>query len=55
MSAGIWFWIIYIIAVLFSSEWYWRHPILQPYGPIGLVLFILIGLLGWGTFGSPIR
>lgn len=55
MTAGIWFWIIYVIALLFSGGWYWRTPSLQPLGPVGLVIFILIGLLGWGEFGPPIR
>jgi hypothetical protein len=33
MTAGIWFWILYVISIV----------------------MVLIGLLGWGVFGAPIR
>jgi hypothetical protein len=56
MTAGIWFWIFFVISIVFSGGWYWRNQaILQPYGPFSLIFFILIGLLGWGVFGAPIR
>ena len=55
MTAGIWFWILYVISIVVSGGWYWRTPAAQPFGPYSLVLLILIGLLGLGTFGSPIR
>ena len=55
MSAGIWFWIFYVIAIVFSGGWYWHRPDAQAYGPFSLIFFILIGLLGWGVFGQPIR
>lgn len=55
MGAGIWFWIIYVLSLLLGGGWYWRTPALQPWGPIGLIQFILIGLLGWGVFGAPIH
>jgi hypothetical protein len=55
MTAAIWFWILYVGCLLFSGGWYWRTPAVQPFGPFSLVFFILIFLLGWGTFGSPIR
>ncbi len=55
MTASIWFWIFYVISIVFSGGWYWRNPAVQPYGPFSLVFFILIGLLGWGVFGAPIR
>lgn len=56
MSAAIWFWIFFVISLVFSGGWYWRNSaVLQPYGPFSLIFFILIGLLGFGVFGSPIR
>jgi hypothetical protein len=55
MTAGIWFWILYVISIVFSGGWYWRNPAAQPFGPFALVLMVLIGLLGWGVFGAPIR
>jgi hypothetical protein len=56
MSAGIWFWIIYVIALIFGGGWYWRNQAgLMAFGPFALVFFILIGLCGWGIWGAPIR
>jgi hypothetical protein len=55
MTAGIWFWILYVVSIVVSGGWYWRTPASQPYGPFSLIFFILIGLLGIGAFGSPIR
>jgi len=51
MTLGILFWVLYIIATLFGG-WYWRaQPWLQGVG----VGWILIGILGWATFGAAIR
>jgi hypothetical protein len=56
MTAGIWFWILYVISLVFGGGWYWRNQgPLQPFGPYALLFFVLIGLLGLGCFGSPIR
>lgn len=52
MTAGIWFWIIYVLSFLFTGWWWW--PLTQERAP-WLVMYILIGLVGWGTFGPPIR
>ncbi len=53
MSAGIWFWVIYVICALFGG-WSLRGSPSYFWGG-GLVVFILVGLLGWGVFGPPIR
>jgi hypothetical protein len=52
MTAGIWFWILYVISILFTGYWWW--PFNAERGP-SLLVYILIGLLGWGVFGAPIR
>jgi hypothetical protein len=55
MSAGILFWILMILSLLFG----WWHYLGRAgrYGPYGinLLLFILLALLGWKVFGAPIK
>lgn len=60
MGVNIWFWLIYVITLIFGiwgiGPWFaGSNP--SPYRPFGswLVLFILIGLLGWHDFGGPIH
>lgn len=57
MGANIWFWLIYIIVGVFGgySMNPWRAS--SPWGFFGgyLVCIVLIGLLGFHVFGSPIR
>lgn len=59
MPAGIWFWIIYVICAIFGMFFNWPAEPGTPWSwrPFGwsIVLLILIGLLGWGIFGPPIR
>lgn len=54
MSIGILFWILMIIWVVF-----WGATRVGPYNtyaPYGnILLLVLLGLLGWGVFGAPIR
>ena len=56
MNIALLFWVIYIISVLFGfwSSW--------PIGPanakplsLTLIIFILIGLLGWQVFGAAVH
>lgn len=57
MSANIWFWLLYVITLVFGMWGMnpWRPA--QTWAPFGswLILFILVGILGIGVFGSPIR
>lgn len=55
MAAGLWFWLIYVICVLFGVWVDW--PADRNYRPLGgkLVLFVLLGLLGWAVFGAPLK
>lgn len=58
MPAGIWFWIIYVIfAILGGFFWWPRGGGPDRFYPFGgyMIIVILIGLLGWGVFGPPIR
>jgi hypothetical protein len=56
MTAGIWFWILYVISLVFGGGWYWRNQAtLVAFGPFSVLFFFLIGLLGFGIFGSPLR
>ncbi len=56
MSAGIWFWLIYVLCLVFGmwSDWPRGNGDFRPVGRVG-VIFILMGLLGWRVFGSPIQ
>ncbi len=58
MSAGVWFWIIYVLVAVLGCFLNW--PGQAPgtnWRPFGwtVVELILFGLLGWGVFGPPIR
>lgn len=57
MSAGIWFWLIYVICVVFGCWLDWPAGPNPNYRMVGrnFVIFILLGLLGWGVFGSPLK
>jgi hypothetical protein len=56
MSAGIWFWLFYVLCVVFGiGIWYpWGEDTRRHLGA-SLIILILIGLLGWGVFGPPIK
>ena len=56
MDIGIWFWVIYVICVLFGcwSNWPAAGGNFRPMGS-AIVVFILLGLLGWKCFGPPIH
>ena len=55
MSAGIWFWIIYVLCAVFGGYFGFTAGGDRRYLGGGLIVFILIGLLGWGIFGSPLK
>ena len=57
MALQIWFWVIYVLSLVFSI-WTGRdeaNP--YPYKRWGgsLLFYILIGILGYAAFGSPIK
>jgi hypothetical protein len=55
MAAGIWFWIVFVIIGLFGGMWGFTSPCDRRWLGGSFVVYILIGLLGWGVFGPPIR
>ncbi len=57
MPAGTWFWLIFVMCMIFGL---WGSNPWRPAGPIGafgslVVIFILLGLLGYHDFGSPVH
>lgn len=57
MSPGVWFWLLYVVSFIFGAANNWPHDPARGYWGVGwsLVLFVLIGLLGWGVFGAPLK
>jgi len=58
MPKGLLFWIVMVVWLLVGVWGYWPAGGAAPaYGPLGwgLVLFVLVGLLGWQVFGPPLR
>jgi hypothetical protein len=59
MGANVWFWLLWVITLLFGvwGMGPWGGPGRPAWAPFGswMILFILIGILGIGVFGSPIR
>ena len=55
MSLGLAFWILMLIWLVFGLAWHAGFA--GPYGVWGssILLFILLGLLGWHAFGPPIH
>lgn len=57
MSLGVLFWILFIVALIFGAwgyrgadgTWQWRGLV------GGIVLWVLLGILGWHAFGGPVR
>jgi hypothetical protein len=56
MSKGLLFWIIMIAWLLFGLWAFWPQSG-GTYRPLGFnaMLFILLGLLGWQSFGQPVK
>ena len=57
MTLAILFWVLYIVALVFGV---WSGY--TPGGPFafktwggGFLVFVLIGILGWATFGAPVK
>lgn len=57
MTLGLAFWILMLIWFVLGLAWNWPGNTVGPYGPIGntLLLFVLLLLLGWHSFGAPLH
>jgi hypothetical protein len=59
MTIGLLFWILMLIWLIFGFvvNWGWPNTVPATYGIWGhsLLLFILLGLLGWQAFGAPVH
>jgi len=57
MSMGLLFWILMLLWFVFGLAWNWPGNAVGHYGPIGntVLLFVLLLLLGWKTFGPPLH
>lgn len=55
MSVGVLFWVVLIIWAIFGGYVGFRDPANRAGLGSSLVLLILLGLLGYAAFGSPIR
>lgn len=52
MSAGIWFWLIFVLCVIAAAcGFYYAWPV---WGVV-VVVFILLGLVGYKVFGGPVQ
>lgn len=52
MHSSAWFWIIYVISIIGACFLGW--PFDRRSG-VWIVIMILVGILGFGLFGSPIK
>jgi len=57
MPIGILFWVLMLLWLLFGLFWHRAEVIGGNYGIVGgnLLLFILLGLLGWRVFGPILQ
>lgn len=57
MTIGAIFWLLMILWLVFGLYWYRTDIRGGNYGVLGgnVMLFILLFLLGWRTFGFPIQ
>ncbi len=54
MPKGMLFWVIYVLCVIFGG-WF-GYTGFGYYGlGCSLVVFVLIGILGWANFGPPVQ
>ncbi len=52
MSKALFFWVIYIVAVIVVAIFNW--PFTRASAP-WLILMLLVGVIGWAVFGAPVH
>jgi hypothetical protein len=53
MPLGAFFWIIFVICILFSG-FVWYTPTFRYGWAPNVVIWVLIGILGWAVFGPVV-
>ena len=55
MPLGVLFWVLYVLAFFFSGWSYYGQPNwVKPFSGV-LVLWVLVGILGYHAFGPVVR
>lgn len=54
MTVGTWYWIILVLCAIFGG-WQLYSPSPRFLGWTPLVVLVLLGLIGYAVFGSPIK
>jgi hypothetical protein len=52
VTLAILFWVLYIVSLVFGV---WENRAAIVAWGHGFLFFVLIGILGWATFGAPVR
>lgn len=57
MTKGLIFWVLMLLWLVYGVYWGRADWAARNFAPLGgsLLLFILLLLLGWATFGAPVR
>ena len=57
MPKGLLFWVLMLVWLIFGLWASWPASGSTNFAPVGgnLLLFLLIGLLGWKEFGPPLQ
>ena len=55
MTLSLLFWILMLLWVVFYGVGWRNSPAPWPQAAPGILLFIIVLVLGWQVFGSPIR
>ena len=59
MSRGLLFWLLMVLWLVLSVYWYWPAAGVAGAGYLVLglpvLIFLLLGLLGWQVFGPPVK
>jgi hypothetical protein len=54
MSTAVWFWLLFVVSILFSGFGAFNPT--NQYGRWSwVVIYVLLGLLGWRLFGQPVQ
>jgi hypothetical protein len=57
MNAGTWYWLILVLSVIFGGVGFFGPPAWRGRGSVGfgLIVLILLALIGYRVFGSPVQ